>query len=59
MAGFGAVRIVTSAGNPSGINAGREMIISAISGLLFIIFSVTILNIIGVETLKIPGIGIN
>ncbi len=58
MAGFGAVRIITSAGNPSGINAGREMIIAAISGLLFIIFSVTILQIIGVSSLQIPGFGI-
>lgn len=58
IAGFGAVKIITSAGNPTGINAGREMIISAISGLLFIIFSITILTIIGVDTLQIPGFGI-
>ena len=56
LAGFGAVRIVTSAGNPSGINAGREMIISAISGLLFIVFAVTILEIIGANILNLPGI---
>lgn len=56
LAGFGAVRIVTSAGNPSGINAGRDMIISAISGLLFIVFAVTILEIIGANILNLPGI---
>lgn len=56
LAGFGAFRIVTSAGNPSGINAGREMIISAISGLLFIVFAVTILEIIGANILNLPGI---
>ncbi len=56
LAGFGAVKIVTSAGNPSGINAGREMIISAISGLLFIVFAVTILEIIGANILNLPGI---
>ncbi len=56
LAGFGAVKIVTSAGNPSGINSGREMIISAISGLLFIVFAVTILEIIGANILNLPGI---
>lgn len=55
-AGFGAVRIVTSAGNPGGITAGREMIISAISGLLFIVFAVTILEIIGANILGLPAI---
>lgn len=56
LAGFGAVQIVASAGNPTKINQGREMIISAISGLLFIIFAVSILEIIGANILNLPGI---
>lgn len=56
LAGFGAVQIVASAGNPTKINQGREMIISAISGLLFIVFAVSILEIIGANILNLPGI---
>jgi len=50
---FGGIQILTSAGNPEKIQAGKEMITSAIAGLLLIIFSVFILRIIGVEILDI------
>lgn len=51
---FGGFQILTSAGNPEQLNAGRELVSSAIAGLLLIIFSVFILRIIGVNILGIP-----
>ena len=52
---FGGFTIMTSAGNPENMAKGKEMITSAIAGLLIIIFSVAILRLIGVDILKIPG----
>jgi hypothetical protein len=44
-----------SQGNPETIKGATEQLTSAIVGLLFIIFSFVILQIIGVDILKIPG----
>ncbi len=52
---FGGLQIMTSAGNPEQLNAGRELVSSAIAGLLLIIFSVFILQFIGVNIIGIPG----
>ena len=52
---IGAIRVLTSTGNPQNVNAGRDMIIAALAGLLFIIFSVLILKFIGVEILDLSG----
>ncbi len=51
----GAFRMITSAGNPDAVKAGSEQFTSAIIGLLFIIFAVLLLKVIGVDILKIPG----
>lgn len=53
---IGAIRVLTSAGNPQSVNAGRDMIVAALAGLIFIIFSVLILRFIGVN---IFGGGLN
>ncbi len=53
VAGF---QIMTSSGNPERLKAGQELLTSAIAGLIMIIFSVFILQIIGVTILKLPGI---
>ncbi|MBI5448698.1 hypothetical protein HY948_00020 [Candidatus Gottesmanbacteria bacterium] len=54
---FGGFQILTSAGNPEQMNEGKELISSAVAGLLLIIFSVFLLRIIGVTILGIPGFG--
>jgi hypothetical protein len=52
---IGGFQILTSAGNPEQLAAGRETVTSAIVGLLLIIFSIFILRLIGVNILAIPG----
>ncbi len=47
--------MMTSQGNPEKVKGARERLTSAIIGLLFIIFSIAILQIIGVDILQIPG----
>lgn len=49
--------IMTSAGDPKRLQAGQELITSALMGLLLIIFSVFLLQFIGMDILKIPGFG--
>jgi hypothetical protein len=51
---LGGFQILTSAGNPEQLNAGKELVGSAVTGLLLIIFSVFFLKIIGVDILGIP-----
>ncbi len=54
---FGGFQILTSTGNPEKLNEGKELIASAITGLLMILFSVFLLKFIGVDLLCIPGFG--
>lgn len=54
---LGAFQMLTSAGNPETLNAGKDRLTSAIIGLLFIVFAVLLLQIIGVGILSIPGFG--
>lgn len=53
----GAYQMMTSQGNPERLQGAKETITSAIVGLLFIIFSLLLLEIIGVDILRIPGFG--
>lgn len=48
---LGVFQMLTSQGNPDSLNAGRERLTSAVIGLLFVIFSVLLLRIIGVDIL--------
>jgi len=52
---FGVFQMITSVGNAEALKAGQERFFNAIIGLLFIIFSILLLQIIGVNILKIPG----
>ena len=54
---IGSFQVLTSAGNPEQIKKGREQFVAAAIGLVFIILSITILQIIGYDILKIPGFG--
>jgi hypothetical protein len=49
-------QVMISRGDPEKIGEAREHLTSAIVGLLFIIFSLVILEVIGVDILKIPGL---
>jgi len=65
IASFGAVVIIiysgymfmVSRGDKEKLQGARETITAAIVGLLFIIFSIVILEIIGIDILRIPGFG--
>ncbi|GIW62172.1 MAG: hypothetical protein KatS3mg089_1024 [Patescibacteria group bacterium] len=48
-------QLMTSQGNPEKITEAKDRITSAIIGLLFLIFSLVILEVIGVDILNIPG----
>jgi uncharacterized membrane protein YqhA len=50
-------KFMVSQGNPEATKAATEQLTSAIIGLLFIIFSFVILQIVGVNILRIPGFG--
>lgn len=50
---YAGFMIMTSAGNPERLKAGQELLTSAISGILLLIFSVVILNLIGINILRI------
>jgi hypothetical protein len=52
---FGGLQIMTSAGNPEQLNAGRELVTSAIIGLILVLFSIFLLQFIGVTIIGIPG----
>lgn len=48
-------KLMMSSGNPEKVKEAQESITSAIVGLLFIIFSLVILQFIGVDLLHLPG----
>ena len=48
-------QLMVSGGNPDKVKGARERLTSAIVGLVFIIFSIVILQLIGVDILRIPG----
>lgn len=52
---LGAFGMITSAGNPEHLQAGRDRFQSAIIGLLFVIFAVLLFQILGANILKIKG----
>jgi hypothetical protein len=48
---YGSIRVLTSSGDPKRVGEGREIIVAAVTGLLFLIFSVLILRFIGAQIL--------
>jgi hypothetical protein len=55
---FGSFKIVTSQGSPDALGEGKEIITSAIIGLIFMILSVSLMQILGVDILGLGGFGI-
>ncbi len=49
--------LIMSQGNPEKIQGAKDSITSAIVGLLFMIFSIIIMQFIGVNILQLPGFG--
>jgi hypothetical protein len=54
---YGGFMVMSSGGNPERLKAGQELLTSAISGLILLIFSVFILKFIGVDILKLCNFG--
>ena len=53
----GAFLLSTSQGESGKVKTAKEMITASVMGLVFIIFSVIILDFVGVKLLRIPGLG--
>jgi hypothetical protein len=54
---YAGFMIMSSQGNPERLKAGQELLTSAISGVVLLVLSVFVLNVIGVKILAIPGFG--
>lgn len=52
---FGSYQVITSSGDPEKAQKGRETITAAVSGLIFIIFALFLLQLIGVSLFHLPG----
>jgi hypothetical protein len=52
---LGGFQIMTSAGNPEQLNSGRELVASAVIGLILILLSIFLLKVIGVDVFGLPG----
>lgn len=52
---YGGFQVLTSGGDPEKLNNGKDIIVSALAGVLLILFSVLLLKIIGLDILHIPG----
>jgi len=53
---YGVFTVTTSAGMPDKLKAGSEIITSAVIGLIFILLSIFLVNLIGINILGIPGL---
>lgn len=53
---YGVFIITTSAGIPDKLNSGKELVTSAVSGLLFVILAIFLMNLIGIRILALPGL---
>lgn len=54
---LGALKWITSAGDPNELKKAQDQFTNAFIGLLFIIFATLLLQIIGVDLLSLPGFG--
>lgn len=54
---YAGFMVITSAGNPQRLQAGKELITAAVTGLMLLVFGAFLLEFIGVDILNIPGFG--
>lgn len=54
---YAGFMIMTSTGSPDRLQAGKELLTSALAGVILLIFSIFLLKLIGVDILKLPGFG--
>lgn len=54
---YASFTIMTSSGDPARLKVGKEILSSAVSGLIMLIFSVIILKFIGIDLLKLDQYG--
>jgi hypothetical protein len=54
---YAGFMIMTGSGNPERLKAGQELLTSAVSGLILLIFSIFILNFIGIDILGLDIFG--
>lgn len=52
---FGALQMITAAGNPEQVKKGMDQFTASIWGLVFLLIAVLLLKFIGVDILNIPG----
>jgi hypothetical protein len=52
---IGTYQVLSSSGDPKKLQAGKELITAAVAGLLFIVFSIFILRVLGEDVLEIFG----
>lgn len=51
---FSAIKIMTAQGDPQKLSDGRELLTAAVSGLILIVLSVFLLNLVGYNILRLP-----
>lgn len=52
---FSTISLMTAGGDPEKIKKAKELFTGAVTGLLFVVFSVTLLRIIAGDIIKLPG----
>lgn len=53
---YSSIMIMTSQGDPTRLKAGQELLTSAISGLIMLVFSIVILRFIGIDLLRLDNL---
>jgi hypothetical protein len=54
---YSGFMMISSSGNPERLQAGRELLTAAISGIVLLIFSIFILRFVGIDILGISSFG--
>jgi hypothetical protein len=55
--GFQGLQIVLNGDDPKKVKSSQEAITAALSGLLLIVFSIMLMNILGIKVLNLTNLG--